>query len=139
MLANLVTEIISRADKENGGRDLLSRLILHFSDEVQWAEGIANGFVTVNMDMKKTRLTFHNLRVERDENGAILDPAYFASAGNLDEYYERRCSFTVYAQGSTPEDAATAAVWPAFPRKSWNMRTLPSMKRRKRPWPGRLS
>lgn len=117
MLYEILSQITSRTDKENDARDLFARLLMHFSDDIQWAEGVANGFSTVNIDAEKIQVSFHNLRVERDASGQIQDPNHYLT-DQLDSVYERRSQFTVYAAGTEQSKVEeTAAVWPAFPQR----------------------
>jgi phosphodiesterase/alkaline phosphatase D-like protein len=118
MLNELVEGISSRPDKTNNARDLLGRLLIHFSDEVQWAEGVANGFANVVLDMSKATITYHNLRVERDEAGLVQAPSAYATTADINSTYERRSHFVVYARNAdTAGSEAGASVWPAFPER----------------------
>lgn len=116
-LNDLMEQMTTRPDKENNSRDLFSRLIVHFSDEVEWAEGICNGFVTVEADTQKMQFSFHNLRADRDAEGNTIAPDLYM---NTDVYaaYERLSQFTVYATGTDPSKVeAAASVWPKFPQR----------------------
>lgn len=118
VLFEIIDQLLRRPDKPGDGRDIFSRLLTHFSDEVQWAEGVANGFVTVTADTSKATFTYHNLRVERDEAGNVLDPATYITTDDMNSAYERRTSFTVYASGGAADiPGASVAVWPKFPSR----------------------
>lgn len=115
-LGKLVTNLMSRPDKPNNGRDLLARALMHFSDEVQWAEGVANGFATVALDMNKATVTYHNVRVERDAAGLVQAPDTYVTNADPNSAYERRSSFTVRARSANATGtAAQIEQWPAFP------------------------
>ncbi len=118
ILYKLLSQITSRSDKENDARDLFARLLIHFSDDIQWAEGVANGFSSVNIDIEKIQVTFHNLRVERDATGQIEDPMNVDMCNQLDYAYERRSQFTIYASGTDQDKVPdNASVWPACPQR----------------------